>query len=868
MKKIFLLVSLLVLFSMLLSACGGETATPTEAPAPVEPTEAPTEAPTEVPEPEPTEAPEEPQAVEPEAFDPAFFEENYSTMLANMQGYNTIQADGLMEELVGDSPPFLLDVRTTAEVEENGHITGAVHMPLENLTQAMNMLPGSDDPIVVYCGSGWRATIAMTSLHGMGWRNVRALKTSFADWVEAGNPVTEGLPGPAPANMMAYPQPLIDIFDASMAIYGVKPYGGIDAEGLNTALVENPDMIVIDVRTPGELEEKGTIDTGDVEFIAIPLEDFIAKQDMWPTDLDAQITIYCGSGHRSTMALAILGSYGYTDVSSLKGGFGGWADGGYPIVGGAMPELSQIDINFQTMLENMEKYNTIIADGLMEELVGDNPPFLLDVRTTAEVEENGHITGAAHMPLENLTQALNMLPGPDDPIVVYCGSGWRATIAMTALHGMGWTNIRALKTPFADWVAAGNPVTEGLPGPFPANMMAYPPELTEPFDFAMAIYGVKPFGVITADDLNLELAENADLVLIDVRTTGEVEEQGYIASDNWIHIPLEEFMARKAEWPAADARVAVYCGSGHRSTMALTMLGANGYPNVSSLKGGFGGWVSAGYPVAGAMASFAANYQMMLETMEGYNTIIADGLMEQMVADEPPFLLDVRTTAEVEENGHIEGAVHIPLNELAQNLDSLPAYTTPIVTYCGSGWRATIAMTALYGMGWENVKALKTPFADWVEAGNPVVEGLPEPSMVQSMVEFDPAMVAALDAMLQVYGVKPFGVIDAEGLNTALVENPELIVIDVRKESELAEKGVIDTGDVELITIPIESFIAEMSQWPASDSEIAVYCGSGHRSTMALAMLGTFGYETVSSLKGGFGDWEEAGFPVAEFAAP
>ena len=58
-------------------------------------------------------------------------------MLANMQGYNTVKADALMEELVSDTPPFLLDVRTTAEVEENGHITGAAHMPLENLTMAL-----------------------------------------------------------------------------------------------------------------------------------------------------------------------------------------------------------------------------------------------------------------------------------------------------------------------------------------------------------------------------------------------------------------------------------------------------------------------------------------------------------------------------------------------------------------------------------------------------------------------------------------------------------------------------------------------------------------------------------------------------------
>jgi rhodanese-related sulfurtransferase len=512
----------------------------------------------------------------------------------------------------------------------------------------------------------------------------------------------------------------------------------------------------------------------------------------------------------------------------------------------------------------------------MEMIVAEEEFFLLDVRTTAEVEEKGHITGAAHMPLENLTGALNMIPDTETPIVTYCGSGWRATIAMTALHGMGFTNVRALKTTFADWVEAGNPVTEGLPAPFPANAMAYPPEITEPFDAALATYGVKPYGVISADDLNLALGENPDLVVIDVRTVGEVEEKGFIEAANWIHIPLEDLLYLSAEWPAADATIVIYCGSGHRSTMALTILGANGYANVSSLKGGFSGWVEAGYPtVAGAGGGeeaqgfdLAGAYAVMLGNMEGYNTIKADGLFEAMVVDEPPFILDVRTAAEVEEQGHIEGAVHIPLDELAQNLNSLPAYTTPIVTYCGSGWRATIAMTALHAAGWEDVKALKTSFADWVAEGYPVVEGLPEPSMVSSTVEFDPALVAALDEMLQVYGVKPFGVISADDFNLALVENPDLIVIDVRTEGELTEKGVIDTGEVEFIHIALEDFIANMGTWPAEDATIVVYCGSGHRSTMALAMLGTFGYDNVSSLKGGFGGWVEAGFPVLEYAAP
>jgi rhodanese-related sulfurtransferase len=512
----------------------------------------------------------------------------------------------------------------------------------------------------------------------------------------------------------------------------------------------------------------------------------------------------------------------------------------------------------------------------MEELVSDTPPFLLDVRTTAEVEENGHIEGAANVPLENLTQALNMIPDFDTPIVTYCGSGWRATIAMSALHGMGYTDVRALKTSFADWVAAGNPVVEGLPAPFPANAMEYPTEITEPFDSALAIYGVKPFGGISADNLNLALGENPDLVVLDVRTLGEVEENGYIEADNWVHIPLEEMISQKANWPAVDATIAVYCGSGHRSTMALTILAANGYTDVTSLQGGFGGWVEAGYPVVAGTGSqetaegfdLASAYTTMLDTMEAYNTIDADGLFETMVVDEPPFILDVRTTAEVEENGHIEGAVHIPLDELAQNLNALPDFDTPIVAYCGSGWRATIAMTALHGAGWQNVKALKTAFADWVAEGYPVVEGLPEPSMVTNTVEFDPDLVSAFDDMLQIYGVKPFGVISADDLNLALVDNPKLVVIDVRTETELADNGVIDTGDVELVAIPLQDFITKMSEWPAEDATIAVYCGSGHRSTMALTMLGSFGYENVSSLKGGFSGWAEAGFPVAEYAAP
>jgi len=540
------------------------------------------------------------------------------------------------------------------------------------------------------------------------------------------------------------------------------------------------------------------------------------------------------------------------------------------VVTAAGPE--QLDPVFNAMLAEMEGYNTIFADGLLAEMVEDTPPFIVDVRTTSEVEESGHIEGAAHIPLSELAQHTELLPSQDTPIVTYCAGGWRATIAMTALEGMGFEDVRALKVGFADWKDAGNPVVDGVPEEMVLDAAQLDPALVKAADtYLVGIkdHGVK-FGVTTPDKLNQALGEQDDLMVIDVRRQEEVDAQGYIDAPNDVHIPLEDFVERRAEWPAMDAPITVYCGSGHRSTMAMTILFAYGYQDVTSLSGGFKGWVDAGYATIGGSASLDDTYSAMLDTMVAYNTVkSADVLLTEMIEDQPPFVLDVRTLAEVEDTGHIEGAsAHIPLSELAKNTDQLPSFDTPIVTYCAGGWRATIAMTALHAMGWEDVRALKIGFADWKDGGNPVAEGVPE-DVVLDAAQPEASLVAEVDSALSGIGDMGFGVIRADALNTALLENPDLILIDVRTQGELEEKGVIAVEDQELVTIPLEEMIAQKDQWPADkDAEIVVYCGSGHRSTMGMTMLLSYGYSNVSSLSGGFGGWMEAGYPVAEYAAP
>jgi len=75
-------------------------------------------------------------------------------------------------------------------------------------------------------------------------------------------------------------------------------------------------------------------------------------------------------------------------------------------------------------------------------------------------------------------------------------------------------------------------------------------------------------------------------------------------------------------------------------------------------------------------------------------------------------LLDVRTIPEYD-SGHIEGCLHIPLNELRSNMDQLDK-SKEIVTYCGVGLRASHAHRILNNAGFEDTKFMEGSMAAWV----------------------------------------------------------------------------------------------------------------------------------------------------------
>jgi phage shock protein E len=76
---------------------------------------------------------------------------------------------------------IIVDVRSRAEYS-NGHIEGAINIPLDLLTNNLPQLADKNNPIITCCASGIRSISAKSMLHsngymqvfnGGGWRNLQ-----------------------------------------------------------------------------------------------------------------------------------------------------------------------------------------------------------------------------------------------------------------------------------------------------------------------------------------------------------------------------------------------------------------------------------------------------------------------------------------------------------------------------------------------------------------------------------------------------------------------------------------------------------------------------------------------------------------------
>jgi hydroxyacylglutathione hydrolase len=90
---------------------------------------------------------------------------------------------------------------------------------------------------------------------------------------------------------------------------------------------------------------------------------------------------------------------------------------------------------------------------------GDPDLQVLDVRSDDEWEED-HIPTATHIHAPDLTRHLDRLD-PQRAVAVYCGSGFRASIAASQLKRHGFTHVSNIPGSITAWKAADYPLEKG-----------------------------------------------------------------------------------------------------------------------------------------------------------------------------------------------------------------------------------------------------------------------------------------------------------------------------------------------------------------------------------------------------------------------
>jgi phage shock protein E len=76
--------------------------------------------------------------------------------------------------------------------------------------------------------------------------------------------------------------------------------------------------------------------------------------------------------------------------------------------------------------------------------------------------------------------------------------------------------------------------------------------------------------------------------------------------------------------------------------------------------------------------------------------------VKEILTDKNTTIIDVRSSWEYEA-GNIPGAINIPVEELPYQLETLRAFTGPLVVYCQSGGRSSMALQYLTQQGFSEV---------------------------------------------------------------------------------------------------------------------------------------------------------------------
>jgi len=109
-------------------------------------------------------------------------------VMLRLSGIRSVDPAGAVQ-LINHEGAHVLDVREDREWQQ-GHIPGATHIPLGQLSDRMGELDKQKgEPLVVVCRSGQRSTNAAVRLRKAGFEQVYNLNGGTMSWQQAGMPM-------------------------------------------------------------------------------------------------------------------------------------------------------------------------------------------------------------------------------------------------------------------------------------------------------------------------------------------------------------------------------------------------------------------------------------------------------------------------------------------------------------------------------------------------------------------------------------------------------------------------------------------------------------------------------------------------------
>jgi hydroxyacylglutathione hydrolase len=220
---------------------------------------------------------------------------------------------------------------------------------------------------------------------------------------------------------------------------------------------------------------------------------------------------------------------------------------------------------------------------------------------------------------------------------------------------------------------------------------------------------------------------------------------------------------------------------------------------------------------------FPINARINKEGYESLDGVLESGLkpldlpaFKDMIKEEDSILLDTRNS-DLFVEGFIPGSVNIGLDgRFAEWAGSLLPFDKPIVLVTAPGEEKD-SVVRLARVGFDKVKGfLQGGFPTWRQSGEPI------------------------DMIIDV---------EADELAMDIPFDENLLVIDVRRETEFADGHVIDAVNLPLSEMTDPASLANLEE----RHNIYLYCGGGYRSVIAASLLKRQGFHNLRNVTGGWG---------------